>query len=137
MSAVGIAAIALGVFVVGARAPLMLVPGAVLRWFEGLLETNTRIRIMGAMFPIPGAAMIWAGATQDTFLAGVLVVVGWWIAGASTLFLLIFPNAYRALGMALLPGRQEVDDSLLGWRLVGAFGTWIGSMLIYYGVLAL
>ena len=81
--------------------------------------------------------MIWAGATEDTFLAGVLVVVGWWIAGASTLFLLIFPNAYRALGMALLPGRQEVDDSLLGWRLVGAFGTWIGSMLIYYGVLAL
>ena len=137
MTAVGIAAIALGLFVVGARAPLIVAPSAVLRWFEGLLETNTRVRILGAMFPIPGAAMIWAGATEDNFLASFLVIAGWWIAGASALFLLIFPNAYRAIAMAFLPGREEVDASLLGWRLVGAFGTWIGSMLIYYGVLAL
>ena len=135
MSPVGIVSIALGLLVVCTRGPLLVAPAATLRWFRGVIETSSGIRMLGAILLILGAAMIWAGATEGSTLASVLTIWGWAIVAIATLALLIFPGVYREIAIALLPTDEE--ESLAGWRLIGTLGSTIGLVLIYFGALAL
>ena len=135
MSAVGIASIALGIFVVCGRGPLLVAPAATLRWFNSVIETNSRIRVLGIVVLLVGAGMILAGATEGSTLASILTIWGWAMVALGTLALMIFPGAYREFASAFLPAKEE--ESLPGWRLMGGLGTIVGLMLIYFGVLAL
>ena len=135
MSPVGIVSIALGLLVVCTRGPLLVAPAATLRWFRGVIETSSGIRMLGAILLILGAAMIWAGATEGSTLASVLTIWGWAIVAIATLALLIFPGVYREIAIPLLPTDEE--ESLSGWRLIGTLGSTIGLVLIYFGALAL
>ena len=135
MNAVGIVSIALGVLVACARLPLALAPAATLRWFKRLIETNRNLRIFGAALVVLGATLVWAGSTADTTLASVLEFFGWLIIAISTFLLVIFPAAYRAFAIGLLPPDDE--ENLRGWRLIGILGTIAGLVLIYFGALAL
>lgn len=135
MSEVGVMSIVVGVVVVCSRAALLVAPAATLRWFEGVIATNGRIRVLGAVVLTLGVAMVWAGASEQSGLATVLSVVGWAIVGISTLALVLFPAAYRAIAEAVLPPAAEAD--LIGWRFLGLLGVSIGGLLIYFGALAL
>ena len=135
MSEVGIVSIVVGVVVVCSRGPLLVAPTATLRWFEGVIATNGRIRVLGVGVLILGTVMAWAGASEHGGLAMSLSVVGWAIVGISTLALLLFPAAYRSIAEAVLP--TDADEDLAGWRFLGLLGVIIGGLLIYFGVLAL
>ena len=74
-------------------------------------------------------------ASEPSGLATVLSGVGWAVVGISTLALVLFPAAYRAIAEAVLPSTADAD--LIGWRLVGLLGVSIGGLLIYFGALAL
>ena len=136
MSEVGVVSIVIGVIMVCSRGSLLVAPAATLRWFEGVIATNGRIRALGACALILGASMAWAGASEHGGLAAILSVVGWAIVGISTLTLVLFPGAYRAIAKAMLPTTDE-DTDLTGWRFLGLLGTVIGGLLIYFGALAL
>ncbi len=65
MSSVGIVAITLGVLVVCGRGTLLVAPAATLRWFKETIASNGRLRTLGAFLVTLGAAMAWAGASED------------------------------------------------------------------------
>ena len=134
MSVVGIVTIAFGLLVVCTRGPLAVAPAATLRRFRGLIATNRPTRILGAVVLILGAAMVWAGTTEDSSFASLLMVVGLWIGAAGAL-LVILPGGYRGLVRFFLP--DVAKGRLLGWRLLGVLGTSIGLLVIYIGVRAL
>jgi hypothetical protein len=135
VSEVGVASIVFGVVMVCSRGPLLLAPAATLGWFERLIETNGRIRALGAVALMLGTAMVWAGASEHGGLATILLVIGWAVIGSSTLALVLFPATYRSIAEAVLP--SDTDEDLIGWRFLGLLGVIIGGLLIYYGALAL
>ncbi len=135
MNAVGIVSIVLGVLVVFGRGFLALAPGATLRWFQRLISSDGRMRTAGTFFVALGAVLVWAGSSEDSALAGVLSVVGWAFVAGSTLLLVLFPGAYRALASEFLP--SDPSGRLVGWRVRGLVGVTVGVLFIYFGVLAL
>ena len=135
MSEVGVVSIVLGVVVVCSRGALLVAPAATLRWFEGVIATNGRTLALGAVTLTCGASMAWAGSSEHNGLATILSVVGWAVVGISTLALVLFPAAYRAIAEAVLP--TDTDEDLIGWRILGLAGVVVGGLLIYFGALAL
>jgi hypothetical protein len=135
VSEIGVVSIVFGVVLVCSRGALLLAPAATLGWFERVIETDGRIRALGAVALMLGTPMVWAGASERSGLAMVLFVVGWVVIGSSTLALVLFPDAYRSIAEAVLP--SDTDEDLIGWRLLGLLGVFIGGLLIYYGALAL
>ncbi len=135
MSAVGVVTIALGILVVGGRATLLVAPAATLRWFKETVASNHRLRTLGAFLVPLGAAMAWAGASEDSGLATFLTVFGWGILGVSALLLVLFPGVYRAIADRFLP--SDTSGSLYSWRFRGLAGTLVGVLIVYFGVLAL
>ena len=134
MNAVGIVSIALGVPVACGRGAMVVAPAATLRWIKGMIRTNGRIRVFGAFVLPVGATMVWAGASEDSGLAGFLLLIGLGTAGIAPLMVL-FPGAYRALANAFLP--SDPSGSLTGWRMAGLAGVIAGVLLIYFGARAL
>ena len=135
MSAVGIVSITLGVLFVCGRGTLLVAPAATLRWFKETVASNHRLRTLGASFVPLGAAMVWAGASEDSGLAAFLTVYGWGILGTSVLVLVLFPGVYRAMANRFLP--SDTSDSLFLWRFRGLAGTLVGVLIIYFGARAL
>ena len=117
------------------RGALLVAPAATLRWFEGVIKTNGRTRALGAVTLALGATMAWAGASEYSGLATILSVGGWVVVGISTVALLLFPAAYRAIAEAILPSDANAD--LSSWRILSLAGVIIGGLLIYFGALAL
>ena len=134
MSSVGIVTIALGVLVVCGRGPMLVAPEPSLRWFQELIDTNGRLRLLGGFMIVLGAAMAWAGASEDNVLASILTVFGWYSIGMSTLLLVLFPGVYRAIANPFLPSDTS---NLFLWRFAGLVGVLFGGVLIYFGALAL
>ena len=112
----------------------MVAPAAYLRWVRGQLQSNTAIRILAALLLGICAAMVWAGSTADSELAGLLAFGGMLgiAVGAALVFL---PGVLRALITAFLPAVEE--ERLPGWRVFGIAVTSAGFLLAYVGVLAL
>ena len=81
-----------------------------------------------------GAAMFWAGASDDSGLAAFLTVLGWGILVVSALVVVLFPGIYRAIANPFMPSDT---GSLFFWRFAGLAGALIGVLLIYIGALAL
>ena len=135
MSAVGIVTIALGVIVVCGRGTLLVAPASTVRWFKETIASNGRLRTLGAFLVPLGAAMAWAGPSEDSGLATFLTVFGWGVLGASTLVLVLFPGIYRAIATPFLP--SDASGSLFLWRFRGLAGTLVGVVIIYFGALAL
>ena len=134
MNRVGLASIILGVLIVCGRAPFLFVPHAALHRVRWLVDTNGRLRALGAFIVGLAAALVWAGGVEDTGLATVLTVLGWAMGAASVPLLLLFPGAYRSMVNTMLPG--DASESMFLWRFAGLFGSTIGVLLIYFGVLA-
>ena len=135
MNAVEIVAIVLGVFLVCSRGALLLTPEATLDWIKGVIATNGRTRLFGGFMLILGAAMAWAGASEESALATILTIFGWVIVGVCLLGLVLFPGVYRAIGNAVLP--SDSSGRLLSWRFRGLAGVVAGVLFIYFGALAL
>ncbi len=135
MNEVGIVSIVLGVLVVCGQGFQVVAPVATLGWFQRLISSDGRMRTAGAFLVAIGAVMVWAGNSEDSGLAGVLLFLGLASVAGSTLLLVLFPGAYRALAGVFLP--SDSSGRLVGWRIHGLVGVIVGVLLIYFGVLAL
>ena len=134
MSAVGISAIALGLFVIASRAPLALAPASALRWFRKLIRNNGSTRGLGAVLLGLCGSLAWAGSTELTALAAILSLLGWFGLAISEA-VLAFPSAYRELADMILPAVEE--QRLRGWQTLGAVVACTGFIWIYVGIRAL
>ncbi len=134
MSAVGIVSIVLGLLIAISRGFLVVFPGATLRWFEDRIQTESRTRLFGiCMLPLPGI-MIWAGASEDSGLAGFMLILGLFILAVSP-WLVLFPRSYMDFCGAFVP--PDPSSNLMGWRMIGLLGVGVGAVFIYFGWLAL
>ena len=135
MNAVGIVTIAFGVSILCGRGLMLVAPVPTLRWFKETVASNGRLRTFGSFLVTLGAAMAWAGASEDSGLATFLTVFGWGLLGLSALVLVLFPGIYRAMANPFLP--SDTSGSLFLWRFRGLAGTLVGVLVIYFGALAL
>lgn len=134
MSVVGIVSLAFGLLIVVSRGLLVLFPAATLRWVEDRIDTESRTRSFGLYtLPVPGL-MIWAGASEDSGLAGVLLIFGLFIL-AGIPWLVFFPRSYMEFCGAFVP--PNASSNLMGWRMLGLLGVVFGTVFIYFGWLAL
>ncbi len=127
MSSVGIVCIILGSLIVISRGLVVVSPAATLRWFKDMIRTETRIRTLGVFALTLPALMIWAGASEDTVLAQVLLIFGLFFLLFAIPWLVFFPRSYMELTSSLLP------SNLMGWRLLGLLGAIVGLVLVYFG----
>ena len=131
---VGIVSIAVGVFGVCIRGPLLVAPAATLRWVEGMVRSNSLTRAFFSFLLTLGATMVWAGLTEETALAAILGIVGLVAVGIAAVVVL-FPGAFRVLAMSVLD--SPLGGALLLWRVAGLAGLIISLLFIYFGALAL
>ena len=135
MSIIGITSIFLGTVIILSRGMLMIAPGITLNGFRAIIQTSTRTRVFGLCILPLGALMIWAGYSDHSTLAEILMFFGWWVIGGGLILLVIFPSVYIAMLEAMLPSETSTD--FFGWRLLGLFGVAIGALFVYFGMLAL
>jgi hypothetical protein len=114
---------------------MLVAPVLTLRWFKETVVNNGRIRTFGSFLVTLGAAMAWAGASEDSGLATFLTVFGWGLLGFSALVLVLFPGVYRTIANPFLP--SDTSGSLFWWRFRGLTGILGGVLVIYFGALAL
>lgn len=132
MSTVGFGFMLLGAFIVCSRGPLLLAPASVLRGFRAMVKTTTRTRITGVVLLLLAASMLWAGFSEESTPATVLLFIGWIIVGICVPAVVLFPRVYMNLVDAVLPA--DPGDNLFGWRLLGLVGVIIGAALFRFGV---
>jgi uncharacterized protein YjeT (DUF2065 family) len=130
MSELAIATTAVGVLIVLVRGPLIFAPQATLGVYRKLLETHTRIRVMGGCVVLIGAALALSAQGIDQTAAQVIFAVGGLIVLFAVFGLLVYPSAYKGLADALL---AAMDDSTT-LRALGVLGVGIGAIFIYLGL---
>lgn len=127
--------IALGVLVICSRSFAFVAPVPTLRWFRAMVGRNRGIRKLGALVLAVGLTLIWAGSLEDSGLTNALYFVGFAFAGISTLLLLLFPSAYRAMVNSTMP--EDTSGVLAFLRFKGLTGIIIGILFIYFRAHAL
>ena len=131
MNSAALVLVILGSLIAVSRGLIVVAPATTMRWFTALIETEARVRTLGlCVLPLP-ALMIWAGSTEDTALALVLLIFGLFFLFVTIPLLLFFPRTFIDLARAFLPA------SLMTWRLLGLMGALFGLVLIYIGWSAL
>lgn len=134
MSAVGVVSVAFGLIIAISRGLLVVLPAATLRWFAKCIETEARTRLFGVcVLPIPGA-MIWAGASEESGLAGVLLIFGVFMLMV-IVWPVVFPRSYMEFCGAFVA--HDPSSNLMGWRMIGLVGVAFGMAFIHFGRLAL
>ncbi len=131
MSSVGIVCIVFGFFIVISRSLVVVAPATTLRWVKDMISTETRVRTLGLYALVLPALMIWAGASEDTVLAYVLLVFGLLFLLLPIPWLVFFPRSYMEFTNSLLP------SNLMGWRVLGLVGVIIGVAIFMIGMRAL
>jgi hypothetical protein len=133
VSAVGVVSTAAGLVIIYLRGATLVATAPTLRWVTGALRRSGAIRLMGMVILALGAAMVWAGASEDRTLATILSIggVAWIGLGIGAL---LSPGPLRGLVKAILP--PDPGDRLTLWRL-GGLKVIPGVLLIYFGVRAL
>ena len=109
------------------RGLIMLAPATTQRWVKDMISTETRVRALGLYALVLPALMIWAGASEDTVLAGVLLIFGLFFLLVTIPWLVFFPRSYMEIANFFLP------SNLMGWRVLGLLGAIVGLVLVYFG----
>ena len=121
-----------GAIILCSRGPLLVAPATTLRVFRAIIKTNARTRILGTCLVLLGAPTIWAGGSEESTLAIILMFIGWASVGVGVPALVLFPRIYVAIADAILPADSNTD--LFGWRLIGLVGVVIGPALFGAGL---
>ena len=124
-----------GAIIVCSRGLLLLAPAATLRGFRAMIRTDARTRTFGTCLVLLAVPAIWAGTSENSTLATVLLFIGWTVVGICIPALVLFPRVYMNVAEASLPA--DSITSLFGWRVVGLLGVVIGATLFWFGLLAL
>ena len=125
--------IGLGVVIILSRGPAVLFPKRALEWLRRLIESSSRLRIIGAFLTLYGVAMIVIAKGDDGSLAHFILVTGWVTSVVSLVLLLLFPSLYRGMAAAFL----DVMEGGAGTRALGMIGVGVGIVLVVLGIAAL
>ena len=128
MSALAIASIAFGVLIIATRGPLVFAPVATLGAYRGLLASDARVRILGALVMVLGLALALSARGVEGTAAGILGGLGWIMLGMAVLLLIAFPCFYRELAVSVIDAIEDAAPA------IGALGVAIGVLFVYLGL---
>jgi len=133
MNWLSIFCIAMGIFILVSRAPLIFAPSASLRLGSRLiLATPVRLRLFGIFVPLPIGLALLTLPFGEGSLAHWLDGFGWLLMLVWAV-LMSFPAFVQRRGQAIFDFiENSVDDAVL--RLLGVFGVAVGAVLIYVGI---
>jgi len=128
MNKLAIVSVVLGIIVIALRGPMIFSPDAVIRPFKKLIESRTRMRIMGAVFTVLGLVLVFSAWGVDHTAARVMMGLGCFMALIALFFMTIFPSVYRQIADIVL------DWNPLIFRVIGVLGVGMGVLFIYLGL---
>ena len=129
MSGLSVVTIAFGLFILVARGPLIFAPTGTIDVYRKFLDTTTRIRALGVCVSVLSAGMVLLARGSEEPAAQIIEVIGWFVAVAVVVLLLIVPSLYRQMALAML---DAVQDAMV-LRFMGVLGTAFGVFVIYLG----
>ena len=128
MNKLAIASVVLGIIVIALRGPMIFSPDAVIKPFKMLIESKTRLRIMGLVIISFGLALIFAAWGVDHTAARVILGLGCLVVLIPLFFMVIFPSIYSLIADILL------DLNPMFFRVIGVLGVGVGILFIYLGL---
>lgn len=131
----GLASIAFGLVVIATRGSMLFVPAATLRWTHSVLAEDAKRQRVGAGLVGLGGLMIFAGWSQDSLLATVVLVFGIGTVLFAAVGLLVVPKGLSNVRQTLEP--NVPIGTTMGWRLLGLGGLTIGGLFVYGGLRSL
>lgn len=129
MSPVAIIIVGLGVVLAMTRGPLIVAPLKVRDYYLHLLETVTRMRLIGLAIAALGIVCIMAGRAEPGTPADLVFAFGVFILALMTFFFIPFAASARRLATSIWGGFSETT-----LRVLGLLSTTAGIALIYYGL---
>jgi len=122
--------ILIGSLVVAARAPMVIAPRATLRWYDGLISTDSRVRWIGVGFaPLALAMVVLPGGGSRS--ADVMIALGC-AFGVATAWLLLAPATYRRIAHGVVGFLESSVDQMI-LRLAGLLAVVVGVWMISLG----
>ena len=131
MSVVGWVTMLLGLLIVASRGPLLVWPARLLGWFQSVVRSEAKTRVLGVCVLGLGGLLIWAGDSETSALATALGVIGWAIVVVGALGLVLFPRVYMGIAEPVLP--TDLNAGMFGWRIIGMLGVLLGGRVIWFG----
>ena len=131
MDPLAIVCFVIGIVIIAFRGPLIFAPQRTLRFYESVIATDARARLLGAILAAMGVAILVSGSGTAVFPFRVLGGFGWLLTVAGALVLL-FPPTYRRIGYSVLEfTKRSVGPIVL--RAIGVIAVAIGVAFIYLG----
>ncbi len=127
MSTLAWASIGFGCLIIATRGPFLFAPEAAVDVFRRVIETATRVRILGLVSAALGVLLLLGASAEVRILAVVMSGIGWAVCGAACL-LVLFPGAYQSLA------NWALDNFADAWRGIGLLGVLIGIAFIWAGL---
>ena len=107
MTSLSVVTIALGVFVVMARGPLIFAPTRTVAAYRRALDTTMRIRALGVGIGVLGLGLVLLARESAEPAAQLVEVLGALITGAVVVLLLMLPSLYRRLALDILDAAEQ------------------------------
>jgi len=128
MSNLAIVLVVFGLLIALTRAPLVIAPVRTRDFYMKLFDTDARMRGLGVLVCVCGAACIWAGADVPGTSATIVVGVGLFMLASGFIAMMLFPTWARQLAIkvwsAWSPGTL---------RSIAAFAVAFGLLIAWFG----
>lgn len=131
MDASSIVCVLIGLLIIVSRGPLIIAPGPTIDFYERLVSTDARVRLVGCVVAAVSAALLAAPPARNApafwfeAFGGLLALVALW--------LLAWPKGFRRLADGVFSfARDSVDAAIV--RGLGAAAVALGAWLVYVGI---
>ncbi len=128
MSDLAWTSMAAGSLILLIRTPLLVAPDATMGIYRALLETDVRIRLLGACTAPIGLALILGAHGSGGLTGGAVSGLGWLMLGAALSGMMLMPRRYRIVAEVMMDSFYDVR------RPLGAVAVGIGMLLIVLGM---
>ena len=128
MTPLALVLVIFGLLIAISRAPFIIAPGATRAFYLKWFETDARMRGLGLLVIALGAALIWAGGTDETTIAKICFGLGLFMVTLGAVFFILLPGLARTLSNRVW---NSFSEPVL--RLIGLAAVIFGLAVAWYG----
>jgi uncharacterized protein YjeT (DUF2065 family) len=128
MSPLALVLVVIGLLIATTRAPFIFAPERTRSLYLSMMGTDGRMRSLGILIIVTGAAMVWAGSMETSLLATIVYDIGLLILAIAA-FMIALPAPTRRLATSAWGG---FSTSML--RALGLSAVVAGLALSAYGL---
>jgi uncharacterized protein YjeT (DUF2065 family) len=118
MSPIALVLVIFGLLIAITRAPFVVAPAATRAFYMKWFETDGRMRVLGVFLIAIGAALIWAGNSEDNTLAQICFGMGLFMTVLGAVFFILLPAPMRKWAAKIWSGFSEPALRILGFVAV-------------------